>query len=142
MNELKSYSELIKLKTYRERLLYLSLSGKVGAPTFAGHRYLNQKFYHSSEWRRFKRSIIIRDNGCDLALPQFEIINGEPIYIHHLNPITIDDLIHVRPCVLDPENAVCVTFTTHQLIHYGIHDFNDEIVERKKNDTCPWRQSK
>ena len=136
---IKSYSELIKIPTYKERFEYLKLDGIVGKDTFGYDRYLNQAFYNSPEWRRFRRDIIIRDNGCDLACEGYEI-RGK-IILHHINPITQDDLIRRRRDVLfDPENIICVTHNTHNAIHYG--DANLLItgpIERTANDTCPWR---
>ena len=136
---IKTYSELIKIPTYKERFEYLKLDGIVGKDTFGYDRYLNQAFYNSPEWRRFRRDIIIRDNGCDLACEGYEI-RGK-IILHHINPITQDDLISRRRDVLfDPENIICVSHNTHNAIHYG--DVNLLItgpIERTANDTCPWR---
>lgn len=135
---MRSYSELIKLPTFEERYRYLKLGGKVGENTFGHARYLNQIFYQSPEWRRFRRDVIVRDNGCDLAMPGWTIV--DKVYIHHLNPITLDDIERRNPAILDPENAVAVSFGTHQAIHYG-----DEsllaigFTERTPNDTIPWR---
>ena len=135
---IKSYSELIRIPTYKERFEYLKLNGIVGKDTFGYDRYLNQAFYNSPEWRRFRRDIIIRDNGCDLACEGYEI-RGK-IILHHINPLTQDDLINRREVLFDPENIICVTHNTHNAIHYG--DANLLItgpIERTANDTCPWR---
>ena len=135
---IKSYSELIKIPTYKERFEYLKLNGIVGKDTFGYDRYLNQAFYNSPEWRRFRRDIIIRDNGCDLACEGYEI-RGK-IILHHINPLTHDDLVNRREVLFDPENIICVTHNTHNAIHYG--DTNLLItgpIERTANDTCPWR---
>ena len=135
---IKSYSELIKIPTYKERFEYLKLNGIVGKDTFGYDRYLNQAFYNSPEWSRFRRDIIIRDNGCDLACEGYEI-RGK-IILHHINPLTHDDLINRREVLFDPENIICVTHNTHNAIHYG--DANLLItgpIERTANDTCPWR---
>ena len=135
---IKSYSELIKIPTYKERFEYLKLNGIVGKDTFGYDRYLNQAFYNSPEWRRFRRDIIIRDNGCDLACEGYEI-RGK-IILHHINPLTHDDLINRREGLFDPENIICVTHNTHNAIHYG--DANLLItgpIERVANDTCPWK---
>lgn len=135
---MRSYSELIKLPTFEERYRYLKLGGAVGESTFGHARYLNQIFYQSPEWRRFRRDVIVRDNGCDLAMPGWTIT--DKIYIHHLNPITLEDIERRNPSILDPENAVAVSFGTHQAIHYG-----DEsllaigFTERTPNDNIPWR---
>lgn len=135
----KSYSELIKLPTYEERYEYLKLGGSIGELTFNGHRYLNQKFYSSDpEWKRVKREVLIRDNGCDMAHEDY-IIGGHPI-IHHINPITIDDLIQRNPIIFDLDNLVCVSHNTHNAIHYGdISLLPLPPVERMAFDTCPWR---
>ena len=135
---LKSYSELITLKTFEERYRYLRIGGAVGKETFGRDRYLNQILYNSEEWKRSRRGIIIRDRGCDLGLEGFEI-HGI-ILIHHINPITIEDVINQNPIIFDPENLISTTHNTHNAIHYG-----DESLllvapaERTKNDTCPWR---
>ena len=136
---MKTYNELIRIPTFEERYRYLRLSGSVGEETFGFRRWLNQEFYHSDEWKRFRDKIIIRGGGCDLAVDGFEIYSS--IIIHHLNPITYDDILNRNPCVFDPNNVVCTKLSTHNAIHYG-----DEIllpktpVERIKNDTCPWRR--
>lgn len=138
---IKTYSELIRLPTFEERFQYLKLDGKVGEETFGSRRYLNQEFYHSREWLSFRDSIIIRDDGCDLALEGFNIFGS--VLIHHLNPITFEDILNRSHCIFDPENVVCTKKITHDAIHYG--DENLLIVsphERQKNDTCPWRQTK
>lgn len=138
MTDTKTYSELMSLKTFEERYRYLRIHGEVGAETFGCDRYLNQVFYSSPEWKRFRRAIIIRDMGCDLGIEDREI-NGL-IIIHHINPITIDDILQRRECLMDPENVICVSFNTHQAIHYG--DENLLIqgpIERTMNDTCPWK---
>lgn len=137
---IKTYSELITIPTFEERYRYLKLSGTVGEDTFGFERYLNQQFYQTTEWKQFRNKIIVRDMGCDLGVEGYEI-HG-PIYIHHINPITIDDLHNRRIEVLmNPENSICVSFRTHNAIHYG--DESLLVVaptERTKNDTCPWRR--
>lgn len=135
----RSYSELVSIKSFRERFEYLKLNGKVGEPTFGGHRYLNQFLYRSPEWRPIRREVILRDNGFDLAHPDHEIPGN--IYVHHLNPITIDDILRGRSKVFDLENLVSSSFSTHNAIHYGDANLlpEDTIVVRRKNDTCPWR---
>lgn len=134
----KSYSDLIGLKTFKERLDYLKLDGIVGEQTFGHTRWLNQKFYRSYAWRQFRNVIIARDNGCDLGIENYDIYG--PITIHHLNPITYDDIVNRSPNVLDPENAICVSANTHRVIHYS----DDDLlaigpVERVPNDTCLWK---
>lgn len=137
---LKTYSELITLPTFEERFEYLKLSGVVGGFTFGGSRYLNQIFYNTSEWKSAKQKVIIRDNGCDLGIED-RIIRGR-LYVHHINPITIDDVIQRNPCLFDPENLICVSFNTHQAIHYSDASLltPSKPVERKPNDQCPWRK--
>lgn len=133
-----SYSELITLPTFEERYRYLRKSGIVGEETFGSHRYLNQTLYTSPEWRSVRNHVIIRDNGCDLAMEGYEI--RDRVYIHHINPITEEDILDRRPALFDMENLICVSFNTHQAIHYGdesllpIISFN----ERTPGDTKLW----
>lgn len=134
----RSYSELLKIEKFEDRLSYLSCYGKVGEETFGSHRYLNQMLYGLYEWKSARRKVILRDDGHDLAHEDY-IISGN-IYVHHINPITIEDVVERRSCVFSLENLVSVSFKTHQAIHYG----NNRLVvesykERKPNDTCPWR---
>lgn len=134
----KSYSELMKLKTFDERFRYLKLDGIVGETTFGGHRYLNQILYQTSEWKRTRLDAILRDDGYDLAHGDY-MING-PIYIHHINPITVDDIIRRRPCVFDLENLISCSYKTHNALHYGNEDLPySKPAERSVNDTCPWK---
>ena len=135
---IRTYSELSKLSTFKERFDYLKLNGKVGEDTFGHSRFLNQDFYSSPEWRRARRNIIVRDNGCDMGLEGYSI-QGR-IYVHHINPITVDDILERRPCLFDPENLICVSSMTHEAITYGIEDMlpTDPVI-RRPNDTCPWR---
>ena len=135
---IRTYSELSKLSTFKERFDYLKLNGKVGEDTFGHSRFLNQDFYSSPEWRRTRRNIIVRDNGCDMGLDGYSI-QGR-IYVHHINPITVDDILERRPCLFDPENLICVSIMTHEAITYGIEDMlpTDPVI-RRPNDTCPWR---
>ena len=136
----KRYSELAKLETFEERFKYLKLNGKVGEDTFGSSRYLNQTFYSSSEWRRFRREIIIRDNGCDLGIEGREIPKGAKLFIHHINPISVDDLCENTDLLMDPDNVICCSYNTHQAIHFGDESILSlDIVERKPNDTIPWR---
>lgn len=137
----KTYSELVKLQTFEERFEYLSLKGKIGAETFGSERYLNQVLYNSPEWKAFRHKIIIRDNGCDLAFPDREIPTGARMIIHHINPLTVDDVLARDPCIFDPENVITTTKRTHDAIHYGDSSIlYKDPVERKPNDTIPWRQ--
>lgn len=137
MSDIRRYSELINLKTFEERYEYLKIGDGIGTPTFGGHRYLNQKLYKSKEWAKTRRDVILRDNGCDLAFDDYTIYGK--ILIHHLNPIDIDDILNMRDCVFDPENLVCVSFDTHNAIHYGSGLVYFDVPERTKNDTCPWK---
>lgn len=136
----KSYSKLIQIPDLRGRFDYLKIGGIVGETTFGGHRELNQTLYTSREWKDTRRQIIIRDSGNDLGLENYPI-NGT-IYIHHINPLTIEDILKKRDCVFDLENLISVSFNTHNAIHYGNFDliFEKELIVRTKNDTCPWRK--
>ena len=138
---IKTYSELIRYSTFEDRLNYLMLHGSVGFDTFGFDRFLNQAFYRSEEWIQTKHKIIVRDNGCDLGLKGYEIPEGVHIFVHHLNPITVDDVVNHNPMLLDPENLISTTFKTHQIIHYGLSlDSKPRLsMERSINDTCPWR---
>lgn len=135
----KTYSELIKIPTYEERYRYLRIGSKVGEETFGYDRYLNQILYNrTSDWKRCRNSIIIRDNGSDMAFPN-RIIQGK-IFVHHINPITLEDIDKRSKSIFDPENLVCVSFDTHQAIHYGDESLlHLDVIERKPNDTIPWR---
>lgn len=135
----KSYSELIQIPSYIERYRYLKIGGKAGEITFGNERYLNQILYKSAEWKAFRRDIIIRDLGCDLGLEGYTIF-GVAI-VHHINPITVEDVYNRAYCVFDPENTITVARRTHNAIHYGDEELLliDELVERKPNDTIPWR---
>ena len=138
MSSIKYYSELVKLPTFIERYNYLAMGGRVGAETFGFNRYLNQALYSSSEWKKFRRDMIIRDQGCDLAIPDREIQVG--LVLHHLNPITEKDILERNPCLFDPENVICVSSNTHKAIHYG--DKSMLLMpqpERRPDDTIPWR---
>lgn len=136
---IRTYSELSKLKTFKERFTYLRLNGFVGKETFGFDRYLNQVFYKSAKWRSIRDFVIVRDNGCDLGIEGREIYGK--IIIHHMNPITIQDIEHESDFLLDPEFLISTVHETHNAIHYG--DENLLIlapIERKPNDTCPWRR--
>lgn len=135
----RSYSELITLPSFKERAEYLMLSGVVGQDTFGGYRWANQRFYTSSEWRRIRDLCIIRDTGLDLAHEGYPIYG--PITVHHINPITIDDVVRVTSALTDLENLICVSPRTHKLIHYGDMETlaMSEPTIRLPNDTCPWK---
>ena len=137
---IKTYSELITIQSYKARYNYLKLDGKVGEETFGFNRHINQKFYHSGDWLSFRDEIIIRDNGCDLGCEGFEV-HGR-ILIHHINPITVEDIVNRNPKIFDLENLILTSHNTHQAIHYGDENLLIRApVERSKNDTCPWRQN-
>lgn len=137
----RSYSELIKLLTFVERFKYLKLNGTVGKDTFGYDRYLNQVLYRSPEWKRLRHKIIVRDNGCDLAISDREIGYGTKILIHHINPITLQDILNLDPKLFDPENLICCSETTHNAIHYGDENLMImDVTERRPNDTCPWKK--
>jgi hypothetical protein len=130
---------MIRLKTFNERFDYLKLDGNVGIATFGFDRYLNQMFYRSKEWRQIRHEIIVRDNGLDLSMPGYEIFDR--IYIHHMNPINVDDIVDRSDYLLNPEYLVCVSFDTHNAIHYGNRDLLiPGPIERRPNDTCPWKK--
>lgn len=135
---IRTYSELIQLPTFEERFDYLRLDGVVGKDTFGFDRYLNQQFYRSSEWKRIRNQVIVRDNGCDLGIDEYEI-HGR-ILIHHMNPISIEDLQYMSDLLMNPEYLICVSHRTHNAIHYGDESLIVTApIERSQNDTCPWR---
>ena len=135
---IRTYSELILLPTFEERFKYLQLNGRVGDDTFGFDRYINQNFYRSAEWKRIRDQVIIRDNGCDLALEGYEIYGR--ILIHHMNPITVKDVELSTEYLMNPEYLICVTHNTHNAIHYGDEKLLMKgPVVRTKNDTCPWK---
>lgn len=134
----RNYTELSELKTFKSRFDYLKLKGSVGKESFGFDRLFNQRFYASAEWKHVRDLVIVRDNGCDLGLEDFPI-RGR-IYIHHMNPFSMEDLERHPGVLLDPEYLISVSFDTHNAIHYGSESLlPSEPVERKKNDTCPWK---
>jgi hypothetical protein len=134
----KTYSELITLPTFEERFNYLKIPGVVGRETFGYDRWLNQKFYSSAEWKRLRNFIISRDYGRDLGVEGFEL-RGQ-ILIHHINPLSKDDIANHSSLVIDPENLITTCPKTHNAIHYGdMSQVDNTIVTRKPFDTCPWR---
>lgn len=137
---IRTYSELCKLKTFKERFEYLQLSdGRVGEDTFGFDRYLNQQFYKTRGWKRLRDELIIRDNGCDLGVDGYDI-HGRVI-IHHMNPITKDDILNQTDYLLNPEFLICTTHNTHNAIHYSDESLLIlDPIERTKNDTCPWKR--
>lgn len=142
---IRTYSELITIPTFEERYEYLRLDGKVGEETFGFDRYLNQKFYRTDkEWLSVRDHVILRDTGrndyCqDLGMSHGHDIRGR-ILVHHMNPITMDDIIYRTKYLLDPEYLICTIDNTHRAIHYGDRSLLITApIERSKNDTCPWR---
>ena len=136
---IRTYSELRKLRTFEERYHYLRLFGKAGKETFGFDRVFNQMFYTSSQWKAARRKVIIRDQGCDLGMEGYEIYGQ--IWVHHMNPVSLDDIQNNVEILLDPEFLICATLNTHNAIHYG--DENLLIkgpVERTPYDTCPWKR--
>lgn len=144
---IRSYSELISLPTFEERIEYLRLYGNIGEDTFGFDRYLNQNFYTSKEWRQVRQFVITRDLGCDLGIKDIDN-DGKLIYeiqdkilIHHMNPLSKEDILDKTEYLLNPEYLICTSYNTHQIIHYGNRTntiYKDPII-RSKNDTCPWR---
>lgn len=136
---IRTYSELLQYPTFEDRLRYLSLNGLPCNETFGSNRWVNQNFYKSHEWKILRNHIIARDYGCDLAIPDLYIPGS--IYIHHMNPISIDDIANGSDFLMNPEYLVCVSYDTHQRIHYcRSEDISGVYVERTKNDLFPWRQ--
>ena len=136
---IRTYTELISLPTFEERYQYLRLGGMVGEETFGFDRYLNQIFYQSPEWRAVRDHVIIRDNGCDLGIEGREIHRG--ILIHHMNPISKEDILSRSEFLLDPEYLIATCKNTHDAIHYGDENLLIKApIERTRNDTCPWRR--
>lgn len=134
----RSYRELLQLRTFEERYDYLRLYGEIGVATFGFDRYLNQNFYKSNEWKQLRNKIIVRDEGCDLAFL------GQPCFgraiIHHINPITEEELVHGDDSIFDPDNLVLCSLQTHNAIHYGDpSQLRKDYIPRRPNDTCPWR---
>lgn len=138
--DIKTYSELLTIPTFEERYSYLRLDGIIGKETFGFDRWLNQVFYKSKEWRAFRRDMIVRDMGCDLGIKDRAIVGS--IVIHHINPISLDDILNRRIDILmNPENSICTSLNTHNAIHYGDESLLVKgPIERCINDTCPWRR--
>lgn len=139
MNNIRTYSELITLPTFKERFNYLKLDSLVGKETFGYDRYINQQLYQRNpRWKKARDKVIIRDNGCDLGVEGFEIFGK--IIVHHMNPITIDDILNDRDWIYDPEFLICTVHNTHNAIHYGDEKLlMTAPIVRTKNDTCPWK---
>lgn len=136
---MKCYDELVSIQDFEGRYEYLKLGGQVGKQTFGYDRYLNQKFYTSEEWRRFRRDIIIRDHGCDLGIDDGLHDIKTKIIIHHINPISMKDILRRNfDILLNPSNVICVTHRTHEAIHYGDISLLQIYVERRPGDTRSW----
>lgn len=137
----RCYTELKQLQTFEERYRYLRLGAQVAAETFGFDRWVNQRFYKSDEWKRIRRDVIIRDEGCDLGVEGYDIQNG--IYVHHMNPISLKDITDKVDWILDPEYLICTSFDTHNAIHYGDESLLPKLpMERRPNDTCPWKEGR
>lgn len=147
---MKSYTELVRRTSFEERFRYLQLHGRIGADTFGFDRYMNQKFYQSGEWRQFRDKVILRDNGCDLGCAERPILDcviregrviRPKIIIHHINPLTREDILEHSRALFDMDNVICVSDRTHKAIHYGDEALLERSEEeRKPGDTCPWRR--
>ena len=136
---MRTYGELIKIEKFLDRYEYLKLNGSVGAETFGFDRWLNQIFYRSPEWKHIREEVIIRDDGCDLGIRDRPI--GGRIYVHHMNPIDVNSIVERKSILFNPDFLICCSHNTHEAIHYGNSDIllPDKFVERKPNDTIPWR---
>ena len=136
---MRTYSELSKLKTFKERFEYLKLDGLIGEETFGWDRHLNQVFYKSPEWKSTRDKVIVRDNGRDLGVEGYDIFGK--IIIHHMNPMSLSDIANRNPDIFNPEYLICVSHETHNAIHYGdVNQLNLGPIDRTANDTCPWRK--
>lgn len=135
--KVRCYTDLRLLSTFDERYEYLKLGGEVGKDTFGFDRWINQRFYKSPEWKQIRRDVIIRDEGRDLGVEGYELQNG--IYVHHMNPMLPKDIVNAEDWILNPEFLICVSFNTHNAIHYGDKSLLPKIIERRPNDTCPWK---
>lgn len=135
---IRCYSDLKQIDSFNERYLYLKLHGKVGEETFGYDRYVNQQLYRSQKWRKTRREIIIRDNGCDLGVDGFDL--DKFIVIHHMNPLTLEDIEEERDIIFDPENLISCSTRTHKAIHFGDESLlPKEPIVRRPGDTCLWR---
>lgn len=135
----RCYSDLIKLTTHEERYEYLKLDGHVGENVWGGHRHINQMLYRSNRWRAVRDKVIIRDLGCDLGMPDHEIFDG--IVVHHINPVSLEQIENGDDSVFDPEGLICTRLSTHNAIHYGVERLESHLpITRSRNDTTPWAQ--
>lgn len=133
---MKTYSEMIKYHTFEERFNYLKLDGIVGSDTFGFNRYANQALYRSREWKKTRDLIVTRDYGCDLGIKGLQIYGN--ILIHHMNPITLEQIMERDPFIFDPDNLICVSHKTHNAIHYGTDSPMIEFKDRTIGDTKLW----
>ena len=139
---IRTYSELIRIPTFIERYRYLRLGGRVGEETFGFDRYLNQRFYKSDRWLEIRDYVIVRDNGCDLGMEDREIKGNQRILVHHMNPITIEDVLHDSDFLYNPEYLITTIKNTHDAIHYGDEGLLITApIERRPFDTCPWKRN-
>lgn len=133
----KCYTELIQIPTFEERFEYLKLGGQVGSETFGFDRWINQIFYRSHEWKQIRSKVILRDEGRDLGVEGYELQNG--VYVHHMNPMIPKDIVDAESWILNPEFLICVSLNTHNAIHFGDASLLPKLIERRPNDTCPWK---
>ena len=133
----KCYTELIQIPTFEERFEYLKLGGQVGSETFGFDRWINQRFYRSHEWKQIRSKVILRDEGRDLGVEGYELQNG--VYVHHMNPMIPKDIVDAESWILNPEFLICVSLNTHNAIHFGDASLLPKLIERRPNDTCPWK---
>lgn len=138
MNYCKTYEELMTIPTFEDRVKYLQTHSVVGDDTFGFDRYLNQQMYLSYEWKRIRDYVIVRDNGCDLGMPDRPIFGR--IYVHHITPLTKSDILSHSDAMFDLNNLICCSRETHDAIHYGFQAIQQEYTPREANDTCPWKK--
>ena len=135
---IRCYSDLKQIDTFKERYLYLKLKGLVGEETFGYDRYVNQSLYRSPKWRKTRREVIIRDNGCDLGIEGYEL--DDYIVVHHMNPITLEDIEEEKDTVFNPEYLICCSSRTHKAIHFSDESILPrEPIIRTPGDTCLWK---
>lgn len=138
MKTFKTYSEMSQFETYEERLEYLYIGDMIGHETFGNARWINQRFYKSGEWLRVRDRVILRDLGCDLGIEGLDL-RSRDVLIHHINPITADDILNRHPIIFSMDNLIAVSRQSHNYIHFGKHNPNRLSGERSPNDTCPWK---
>lgn len=137
MSQIRKYSELRRIETFEERFRYLSLRGTVGVHTLGFDRWIGQQFYSSREWRSIRQEVILRDEGCDLGILGFEI--AADLLVHHMNPVTAEDIENGARWILDPEFLITTTHRTHNAIHYGDESqLAKPFVARTAGDTKLW----